>query len=440
MRFLVRQLHAATRSAGLRARQMTQNTHNGPARLVRQTLMLGGLGLSMLAIAHVDALAATDSSFAQCDARYTPAYSGEDVGDSIGFSLPLDGERFEKIAVSSRANKFSCATYKANFPIEDKFDVQVAPNGDVYALVLDGHGGWQVSEYGRQVLINNVRDEIQHLTPKSKGKTEANPQEEGFTASKDQISSAIQRGFARTDRDLMGKVADAFKLGFGAVARCGSCALLVFVHENTLHVANAGDIRAVLGKKGRSGNQYIAVPLSDDQNAMSKVEQERLVREHAGEDNVFVCRRPDSCYVKSALQPTRALGDFALKYSEFNGPPYVNGDRSAGRHIAAPYSPPYITATPEVRTHALHADDQFVIIGSDGVWDFLTNEEAVEAVREQQMRGTPELAGRAVVEKTLQKAAARYGMSYAELLSLPPGSHRRRRHDDTTAVVVFFDQ
>lgn len=43
----------------------------------------------------------------------------------------------------------------------------------------------------------------------------------------------------------------------------------------------------------------------------------------------------------------RALGDAYLKYPEFNGRPN-RSDSSAGRYIPPPYTPPYITATPEV--------------------------------------------------------------------------------------------
>lgn len=47
-------------------------------------------------------------------------------------------------------------------------------------------------------------------------------------------------------------------------------------------------------------------------------------------------------------QPTRSLGDAYLKYSEFNGQAGVHS--SAGRFLPPPYTPPYITAEPEVRT------------------------------------------------------------------------------------------
>lgn len=57
------------------------------------------------------------------------------------------------------------------------------------------------------------------------------------------IEAAIQSGFVRTDRDLMGQVSAAFRLGFGAVARCGSCACLAYVHDKTLFLANGAFLR-----------------------------------------------------------------------------------------------------------------------------------------------------------------------------------------------------
>ncbi|KAG1710859.1 hypothetical protein DVH05_013582 [Phytophthora capsici] len=418
--FAARNLARLTRGQG----------HKGHGSALRQALLLSGLGLSVLALAHAELTDMSSTHLeAQCDARYAPP----EVDGA--FSVPLEREEFAPIA-KSRATRLSSASYKANFPIEDKYAVETTDSGDVFAAVLDGHGGWQVSEYARKTLIGNVQKELSYLY--KPGTTEP-AQGDEETVSDDRVAAAIQRAFGRTDRDLMSEVAAAFKLGFGAVARCGSCACLAYVHEGSVHVANAGDIRAVLGKIGKEPDTIVAEPLSNDQNAMVKFEQEKLLKEHPGEANAFTCRHPDSCYVKGALQPTRAFGDFSLKHPEFNGPPYKNGDRSAGRHFSAPYTPPYITAIPEVKSHKLTEGDKFLIIGSDGLWDYLSNEEAVEIVNGQASCGNHDLAGRALVERVLQKAAKRYGMTYQELLSLPPGSHRRRRHDDTTVVVLFFD-
>ncbi|CAI5703284.1 hypothetical protein KXD40_003782 [Peronospora effusa] len=409
------------------ARRQSHKFH-GP--VLHQALLWSALGLSVMALAHDDLTDVKAAKLeAQCDARYAPP----EVDGA--FSVPLEREEFAFIA-KSRATRVSSASYKANFPIEDKYAVDTTEAGDVFAAVLDGHGGWQVSEYARKTMIGNVQKELSYLY---KPGTNEPAQGDETTVSDARVAAAIQRAFGRTDRDLMAEVASAFKLGFGAVARCGSCACLAYVHGDTVHVANAGDIRAVLGKVGNDADTIVAEPLSNDQNAMVKFEQEKLMKEHPGETNVFTCRHPDSCYVKGALQPTRAFGDFSLKHPEFNGPPYVNGDRTAGRHFSAPYTPPYITAIPEIKSHKLEEGDKFLIIGSDGLWDYLSNEEAVEIVNGQVSCGNHDLAGRALVDRVLQKAAKRYGMTYPELLSLPPGSHRRRRHDDTTVIVLFFD-
>jgi hypothetical protein len=88
---------------------------------------------------------------------------------------------------------------------------------------------------------------------------------------------------------------------------------------------------------------YVAsIPMSLDNNAREPRERARLTREHPGEADVVVCKRdsPSSCYVKSRLQPTRALGDAYLKYAEFN----EDGGRVRGRYIKPPYTPPYISA------------------------------------------------------------------------------------------------
>ena len=92
-----------------------------------------------------------------------------------------------------------------------------------------------------------------------------------------------------------------------------------------------------------------------------------------------------------------------------------------------------------------------MIVASDGVWDFLSDEEAVaivgECIQQQQSntaktvttkQSIEKVAAEVLVEATLRRAAQECGMTYEALLSLPPGKHRRSRHDDTTAVVMFF--
>lgn len=43
-------------------------------------------------------------------------------------------------------------------------------------------------------------------------------------------------------------------------------------------------------------------------------------------------------------------------------------------------SPPYISTEPSLGVHKITNSDRFVIVGSDGLFDFFSNEEAVKLV------------------------------------------------------------
>ena len=76
-----------------------------------------------------------------------------------------------------------------------------------------------------------------------------------------------------------------------------------------------------------------------------------------------------------------------------------------------------------------------MILATDGVWDFLSDQEAVNIVK---YCSDAEEASAAIVRQALVKAAHESRMSIEELMAIPSGSKRRSRHDDTTAVVMFF--
>lgn len=93
-------------------------------------------------------------------------------------------------------------------------------------------------------------------------------------------------------------------------------------------VANAGDCRAVLGK--RNGSKWEAAALSRDHTATSEVE--KLRREHPKEPDVVSDGR-----VKGILQPSRGIGDGLFKAPVFNMS-YVTPIKD--------FHPPYTTAAP----------------------------------------------------------------------------------------------
>eukprot|EP01035_Chromulina_nebulosa_P019589 gene19589-25492_t len=118
------------------------------------------------------------------------------------------------------------------------------------------------------------------------------------------------------------------------------------------------------------------------------------------------------------------------KKAEFNLP-----GQTDGRSISEPYTPPYVNHLPDVITLQLDKTDRFLVLATDGVWDFLSDQEVIDIVSEY---NDPIKASEAVVEATLHRAAIENRFTIDQLKSLPPGRKRRTKHDDTTAVVIYF--
>jgi len=129
---------------------------------------------------------------------------------------------------------------------------------------------------------------------------------------------------------------------------CTANVVIVDEERKKIFVANAGDSRAVMGKKGK------AVPLSFDHKPENEVEIARI--EKAG--STITEGRVDG-----NLNLTRAIGD--LKYKQ-------KTTLKAEEHP--------ITSNPDVYEYEFDSDCDFVIMGCDGVWEQKTNEQMVEWV------------------------------------------------------------
>lgn len=74
-------------------------------------------------------------------------------------------------------------------------------------------------------------------------------------------------------------------------------------------------------------------------------------------------------------QVSRSIGDVYLKKPEFNKEPLFQRFR-----LPEPLKKPVLSAEPVISTTAIRAQDRFVIFASDGLWEHLSNQEAVEIV------------------------------------------------------------
>lgn len=85
--------------------------------------------------------------------------------------------------------------------------------------------------------------------------------------------------------------------------------------------------------------------------------------------------------MKNFLQPTRAFGDFRLKYPEFNNPENREMEYGYPRKIQD-FKGPYISDEPEINVYDLTSNDKFLVMGSDGLWDELNQKDIAQIVKE----------------------------------------------------------
>ncbi|KAG0372032.1 hypothetical protein BGX24_000839, partial [Mortierella sp. AD032] len=241
--------------------------------------------------------------------------------------------------------------------------------------VYDGHSGWCCSQKVAHELAPSISKELNLVR---------NPRDTQA------VIEAIERGFLKLDQRI---VQDSVKRVLEHPSRplacssllpaiSGSCALMAYVdsRDNDLYVACVGDSRAVMGVREPTadgkGHVWRAVPLSFDQTGRNPWEVKRLQEEHPGEETTVVRRGR----VLGGLEPTRAFGDARYKWSKeiqdkvFSLFPAYREPRPNYK------TPPYVTAKPVVRHHKIQAEDRFLIVATDGLWDKLTSDEAVQLV------------------------------------------------------------
>ncbi|KAI0333076.1 protein serine/threonine phosphatase 2C [Cubamyces sp. BRFM 1775] len=276
----------------------------------------------------------------------------------------------------------------SNEPIEDTHSEAVFPVPSGYWSffgIYDGHSSWETSAWLAENLIPAVVGALGDLysgivgatTPGEHTTPQPNPSDIGKT---------FKDTFSKLDDDIVnGRLETVFssKSKHAAVtllapAYAGSCALLSFYdsHSSLLHTALTGDSRAILGRRihdasGQATGMYSVHVLSTDQTGYNPAERERIESEHPDEQPVRNGR-------VLGMGVSRAFGDARFKWSR-EVQDRLKREYLGRTPFASVKTPPYLTAEPEVTSFAVRPGD-FLILASDGLWECLTNEEAVGLV------------------------------------------------------------
>lgn len=161
------------------------------------------------------------------------------------------------------------------------------------------------------------------------------------------------QAFLRTDSELY--LASQDTLSESTPAGSGTTALTALLWGSQLFVANAGDCRAVLCRRGK------AMQLTQDHKS-SNLDEALRVKAAGG----HIC---SDGYLNGHLAVLRALGDH--HYKDLKAPTGPDGAMEGP-----------LIARPDVAVHDLLPEDEFLLIACDGLWDVFSSQRAIEIARQ----------------------------------------------------------
>ncbi|XP_030461397.1 probable protein phosphatase 2C 27 [Syzygium oleosum] len=206
--------------------------------------------------------------------------------------------------------------------------------------VFDGHGGTDAASFVRENILRFIVKDTHFPVC---------------------LKKAMKSAFLKAD--------SAFANADSLDSSSGTTVLTALIHGRTMLIANAGDCRAVLGKRGK------AIELSKDHKPDSTSERLRI-KKLGGV--VY------DGYLNGDLSVARAIGDWHMKGPEGSSCP--------------------LTAEPELQEMVLCEEDEFLILGCDGLWDVMSSQCAVTIARKELMiHNDPERCSRELVREALNR-------------------------------------
>eukprot|EP01069_Polyplicarium_translucidae_P006823 Polyplicarium_translucidae@DN3026_c0_g1_i2.p1 len=264
--------------------------------------------------------------------------------------------------------------------------------------------------------------------PPARDPTTGAPTDGNAETSTEKLEDNIKRALADTFEDLDQAFMKRYR-----TSHDGCAAAVVFVMNNaTVFVAGLGDSRVILGERS-AGKKFVCRQLSVDHKPSVVEERQRIegsggiVLDVQGVQRVALpdfkerCKRikmgqatgaGSSQRPPVALAVSRAIGDRDFKFPE-----------------------KILTATPDVIAHTLKkGEESFVLIGCDGIWDVMSNEDVVAVMEDHVPQGC-EMAAKKLLLAAYEKGsldnltvvAAAYAGQPEETTS--PDSDRMRMAD-----------
>ena len=199
-----------------------------------------------------------------------------------------------------------------------------------YFAVYDGHGGVQCADFLRERLHGMVMKQPNIRT---------------------EPEQAIQAAILLAEETFLKKAREE-KL------EAGSTVALAVIVDGKLIVGNVGDSEIVLSRAGKAKLLTTKHHLSANDNERTRITAAggKIYRDRVGHPKF------NPAFMNIAV--TRAIGDSGFKLEE-----YTDGNPSG------------LIADAETRTVSLTSQDEFIVIGCDGLWDVISYQDCVDFCR-----------------------------------------------------------
>ncbi|KAI4318986.1 hypothetical protein MLD38_032638 [Melastoma candidum] len=398
-------------------------------------------------------------------------------GDSIGYSLAYrngfrsDDDGCGGFCGEDENENVQWAHGKAG---EDRMHVVISEDdGWVFIGIYDGFNGPDAPDFLLSNLYFTVRKEIESLFCRENSGSndsadvkiaEERSERERITSldgragekcgSKSSKAGAInhsdvlkvlESALKKTEEAFL-EISDQMATENPELALMGSCVLVMLMRGEDIYLMNVGDSRAILAQSAATANgtakssqdtrhkgdenlicDLKSIQLTWDHSTYVDEEVERIKKEHTDDASAIVNER-----VKGYLKVTRAFGAGFLKQPKWNDAllemfriDYIGNS-------------PYINCAPSLVHHRLSPRDRFLILSSDGLNQYFSNEEAVSKVASFLASFPEGDPAQHLVEEVLFRAAKQAGVDFHELLEIPQGE-RRRYHDDVSIIIISLE-
>ena len=291
--------------------------------------------------------------------------------------------RIESICKKGYSGPGVKKTNQDNFFIYNNFNNN---SNYVYLGVCDGHGlfGQDISTY----LVNNL--------PQNMNNNVINKGIKNLSTEKiSTLSDIFQETFIQTNMSL--NEDERIDSSFSG----STCVSLLFT-PTRIFCINVGDSRCIIGKY--NGHEWSSKCLSRDHKPSEPDEMNRIIksggRVESYRDNFGNFVGPERVWNKGGEGPGLAMS------------------RSFGDEIAHKVG---VVVDPEIMEYFFLKEDKFIILGSDGIWEFISNDEVVEIVKDYYLQNNIEGA----IEYLYNESSKRWIMEEEVI-------------DDITIIIIFL--